>query len=404
MARQTIVTGTLANDGTGDSLRVAGTKINSNFLELYNVTNNLPLSARTGNYSDLVGKPTIPIDVSDLTDTGGFFRNISVNQQGIYPSQTESFDLGTSALHWNTLYATSIYNLGSYNFNLVADRTVEIRGGDGLAAGSEGINLVAESDTNINATGNQFIVTTTGSINHTSPSIVLNSTLPVDATAAGIKGNVVGVNGTILVNHIDEKVTAPGVETQLVALRSLQPGTSNYETVITLQQVTDATAVGFTYNLEIANTLQSTPEIKLIGGDNGNGDRAKLYLGGIYNLADNIDPIQPPGVNEVYRWSKAWLEELDVLGDVDFGANINAVGSIYGNYLSISTDFQFGGSGIIYGDLNIQGDCQLDSDVSISGTLNVTNGINGYISTDSLKSIVSASTSFEDFQARIAAL
>mgnify|MGYP001299480923 FL=1 len=36
MTRQNINTGTSANDGTGDTLRNAGTKINANFIELYN--------------------------------------------------------------------------------------------------------------------------------------------------------------------------------------------------------------------------------------------------------------------------------------------------------------------------------------------------------------------------------
>ena len=36
MTRQNINTGSAANDGTGDTLRSAGTKINSNFIELYN--------------------------------------------------------------------------------------------------------------------------------------------------------------------------------------------------------------------------------------------------------------------------------------------------------------------------------------------------------------------------------
>lgn len=35
MTRQNISTGTAANDGTGDSLRSAGTKINANFGEIY---------------------------------------------------------------------------------------------------------------------------------------------------------------------------------------------------------------------------------------------------------------------------------------------------------------------------------------------------------------------------------
>ena len=35
MTRQNINTGTSANDGTGDTLRLAGTKINANFAEVY---------------------------------------------------------------------------------------------------------------------------------------------------------------------------------------------------------------------------------------------------------------------------------------------------------------------------------------------------------------------------------
>ena len=36
MAKQTISTGSAANDGTGDTLRSAGVKINENFTEVYN--------------------------------------------------------------------------------------------------------------------------------------------------------------------------------------------------------------------------------------------------------------------------------------------------------------------------------------------------------------------------------
>ena len=35
MARQTINIGALADDGTGDSIRVSGVKINENFAEVY---------------------------------------------------------------------------------------------------------------------------------------------------------------------------------------------------------------------------------------------------------------------------------------------------------------------------------------------------------------------------------
>ena len=61
MAKQTINVGTTANDRTGDPLRVAFTKVNQNFTEVYN-------SQFSGNYEDLANTPFIPSDVSDLSD------------------------------------------------------------------------------------------------------------------------------------------------------------------------------------------------------------------------------------------------------------------------------------------------------------------------------------------------
>lgn len=62
MAKKSIGLGTTANDHSGDSLRVAGAKINDNFTELYNAlgangTLTVAAIAKTGNYSDLVGAP-----------------------------------------------------------------------------------------------------------------------------------------------------------------------------------------------------------------------------------------------------------------------------------------------------------------------------------------------------------
>lgn len=52
MARQTINTGSLANDGTGDTLRGAGTKINANFSELYSLLGGDALGAGTTQLTD----------------------------------------------------------------------------------------------------------------------------------------------------------------------------------------------------------------------------------------------------------------------------------------------------------------------------------------------------------------
>lgn len=63
MARQTINTGSLANDGTGDTLRGAGTKINANFSELYTLLG-----------GDAVGAGTTQLTDSGLDIIGTSFR------------------------------------------------------------------------------------------------------------------------------------------------------------------------------------------------------------------------------------------------------------------------------------------------------------------------------------------
>lgn len=54
MAKQVINTGTVANDGTGDGLRTAFTKVNSNFTELYSQTSNSWVSPQTSNTYNVI--------------------------------------------------------------------------------------------------------------------------------------------------------------------------------------------------------------------------------------------------------------------------------------------------------------------------------------------------------------
>ena len=47
MARQTVNTGSAANDNTGDTMRTAGTKINANFSEIYTILGGDSVTATT---------------------------------------------------------------------------------------------------------------------------------------------------------------------------------------------------------------------------------------------------------------------------------------------------------------------------------------------------------------------
>jgi hypothetical protein len=73
MAKQIIQLGTVVNDGTGDPLRTAFTKTNENFTELYTAVGTIPTNTnQLTNGSGFITAsdiPTIPSDISDLTDT-----------------------------------------------------------------------------------------------------------------------------------------------------------------------------------------------------------------------------------------------------------------------------------------------------------------------------------------------
>ena len=76
MVKQVISTGTTANDGTGDTLRSAGTKINENFTELYN---RQVLVTETQTKSDSAMKIT-PMAMG-YTDSQDAYGNIRVSVQ-----------------------------------------------------------------------------------------------------------------------------------------------------------------------------------------------------------------------------------------------------------------------------------------------------------------------------------
>ena len=152
MAKQTINIGTAANDGTGDPLRSAFTKVNSNFTELYEHDANNVLPGQTGNsgkylttdgtstswatifdgtYSSLTGKPTIPADISELTDTTNLLTslNLSSISSSIIPDQDVQYDLGSPTNKFRDLYLSgNTITLGTAKISTDAAGNVSIPG------------------------------------------------------------------------------------------------------------------------------------------------------------------------------------------------------------------------------------------------------------------------------------
>ena len=135
MAKQIINIGTAANDGTGDPLRSAFTKVNSNFTELYEHDANNVLPGQTGNsgkYLTTNGTSTswatIPADISELTDTTNLLAhlNLSSISSSIIPDQDVRYDLGSATNKFRDLYLSG-------NTITVGTTTLSATSGGGLS-------------------------------------------------------------------------------------------------------------------------------------------------------------------------------------------------------------------------------------------------------------------------------
>ena len=145
MARQNINTGTTANDGTGDSLRNAGTKINQNFQELYQFLGE----------SDQVS-PYLFLD-SDGVHFNGDSVNVFLTKLNVEdPTKTNTITLPDSS--GNVVLDTAAQTLFNKTMAQTALTEPQIKDNDsshnykiipGALTGNQNINLpsLADSDT-----------------------------------------------------------------------------------------------------------------------------------------------------------------------------------------------------------------------------------------------------------------
>ena len=145
MARQTINTGTAANDNTGDTLRAAGTKINANFSEIYTVlggdADTLTTNMQFGNNS-IVAEGTS----ADDYETTLTFTNPTADRTITFPDAT-----GTALISGSQTGITTDFNtgrkIGRDTENLIdfatADNTITFR--VMVARPAEGTNIIPEA-------------------------------------------------------------------------------------------------------------------------------------------------------------------------------------------------------------------------------------------------------------------
>ena len=155
MARQTINTGTIANDNTGDTMRNAGTKINANFSEIYTILGGDSVTPTT---TMSFGTNTITAEgsVADAHETTLAFTNATQDRTITFPDETGIVQLtgGSQSLTSAILTTPQIQDTSSnhqYIFapsELAADRTVTLP----LLAGNDTFSFVGFTETLTNKT------------------------------------------------------------------------------------------------------------------------------------------------------------------------------------------------------------------------------------------------------------
>lgn len=183
MAKSTINTGTTANDGTGDTLRAAGVKINDNFSEIYNTlgdgtgitvtatptelnyvdgvtsaiqtqldakaaTSSLATVATSGAYSDLSGSPSIPAALTDLGISDGTTGQVlSTNGSGTFTFVDDQNTEYTAGSGLQLIAgAFSIDTTADVSFNSVSSTTVLTLTPLAAAPGSPASGMFAVAD------------------------------------------------------------------------------------------------------------------------------------------------------------------------------------------------------------------------------------------------------------------
>ena len=163
MARQTINTGTLANDNTGDTLRATGTKINANFSEIYTILGGDSVQQTT---NMAFGDNAIVAEgaVADDFETTLTFTNPTADRTITFPDATGTVQLsGASQTFSSPVFTTPQIQDTSSNHQyifaaseLAADRTVTLP----LLTGNDQFTFNAHTATLTNKTLTSPVLTT----------------------------------------------------------------------------------------------------------------------------------------------------------------------------------------------------------------------------------------------------
>lgn len=114
MTKQVIQVGSTTNDGTGDTLRQAGIKINDNFTEIYQALTNFNYTLPTASTSILGG---VKVDGTSITITNGVISATTSTNTSIpirFPSFTDTQRDALTPVNGDVIYNSTANRFQGY--------------------------------------------------------------------------------------------------------------------------------------------------------------------------------------------------------------------------------------------------------------------------------------------------
>jgi hypothetical protein len=206
MAQQTINIGAAPNDGTGDTARAGGQKINDNFTELYSTFDNTVANGKTGATTltgYVKGNGTSPFTASATVPTSDLSGSISVANGGTGASSFTATRLligdGTSPI---TTDAGLTFTGGTLTTSGISSKPLS---GNGSGAGNEiygaGANINSSARINNTVIGNSAFI---------NDFLAISDSNVVIGASAGINGafksTVIGANALLNAGYAEQSV------------------------------------------------------------------------------------------------------------------------------------------------------------------------------------------------------
>ena len=377
MAKQTVNLGTSANKGDGDPLRTAFDKVNDNFTEVYSL-----LGAEGGDVDDVVAPMLVHSDHTNVTVT----RDDAANK---------------------IIFSVDPYD-GDITGSVFGDDSTVLVDGVNNTIPKANIEDSANWDTAFgwgnHTAGGYAPQTTTYTKTEVDSAISAVNTLDGDFT-----GSVFGDDSTLLVDGINNKIVG-AVETSSLRTSETSIALGNNAQSNGGQSLSIGnTAISDSYGVAIGMQTQAATYDINVGAFSGKNhittDNGYRVAVGAF-AQQNANPGDETGTGAIAIGTLA--------GDANQGANAVAIGryagrnnqaakSIVINATDSDLENTTADSLVIKPIRNATMTTILGYDVT-TGEVTHNAAIPGYTNTADLKALVAASTDFDDFQARIAAL